>query len=123
MLTIYSGREDGFVSGEGFTFNMVNELLGDYQYNHHIVYTDNYFTSQKLARYLLSTGTDIILTIRRTSRGFPRIDTFRIGHCDNFKVTSTDGIVVCRYIDKGNVYSLSTRTKGNDVDVLASKEK
>ena len=112
---IYTGWEDRFVSGEGFTFNIVNELLSDYLYNHHIVYTDNYYTSLKLARYLLSTGTDLIVTIRRTSRGFPRIDTVRFCHCDSFKVTSTDGIVVRRYIDKRDVYSLSTRTKGNDV--------
>ena len=118
---IYSGREDGFVSGEGFTLNIVNELLSDYQYKHRIVYTDNYYTSLKLARYFLSTGLDLVGTIRRTSRGFPRIDTVLISHGYNFKVTSKDGIIVRRYIDKRDVYSLSTRTKGNDVEVSASR--
>ena len=100
---IYSSREDGFVSDEGFTFNIVNELLSDYQYKYHIVYADNYSTSLELAKYLLSTGTDLVGTIRRTSRGFPRIDTVRICHGDNFKVVSTDGIVVRRYIDNKDV--------------------
>ena len=78
-FAIYTGREDRFVSDEGFTFNIVKELLGNYQYKHHIVYTDNYYTSLKLARYLLSTGTDLVRTIGRTSRGFPHIDTVRLG--------------------------------------------
>ena len=34
-------------------------------------------------------------------------------------MASTDGILVRRYIDKRDVYSLSTRTKGNDFDVPA----
>ena len=129
MLKIYNltGREDGFVSVEVFTFNIVNELLSDYQYKHHIVYSDNYSTSLELAKYLLSTGTDLVGTIRRMSRGFPRIDTVRIGHGDNFKVVSMDVIVVRGYIDNRDVYSLSTRTKRNDVDVhrdsITSKEK
>ena len=88
-------------------------MLSDYQYKHHIVYTDNYSNSLNLSRYLLSTGTDLV----GTSIGFPHIDTVRINHGDNFKVASTDGTVICRYIDKRDVYSLSTRTKGNDVDV------
>ena len=96
---IYTGREDRCIPGEGFTFNIVNELLSEYLYKYHIVYTDNYFTSLKLARYLLSRGTDLVVTIRRTSRGFPHIDNVRISHSDNFKVASTDGIVVRRYID------------------------
>ena len=29
-LAVYIGREDRFVPSEGFTFNIVNELLGNY---------------------------------------------------------------------------------------------
>ena len=84
---------------------------------YHIVYTDNYYTSLKLVRYLLLTVTDLVGSIRRTSIGFPHIDTVRLGQGDNFKLTNTDGIVVCRYVDKRDVYSLSTVTTGNYVDV------
>ena len=48
----------------------MNELLSDYLYKYHIVYTDNYFTSLKLARYLLSTGTDLVETIRKRPEDF-----------------------------------------------------
>ena len=93
QFIIYTGREDIFVSGEGFTFNIMNELLSDNQYKYHIVYTDNYYNSLKLAKYLLATGTYLVVTIRRTSRGFPHIDAVCISYCDHFKVTSTDVIV------------------------------
>ena len=63
------------------------------------------------------TVTDLVGSIRRTSIGFPHIDTVRLGQGDNFKLTNTDGIVVCRYVDKRDVYSLSTVTTGNYVDV------
>ena len=118
---IYTDREDRFFSGEGFTVNIVNELLSDYLYKHHIVYIDNYSTSLKLERYLLSRGTDLVVTTRRMSRRYPRIDTVFISQGDNFKVFSTDGIAVRRYIDKRDFYSLSTRTKWNDFNVPASK--
>ena len=72
-------------SGEGFSFNIVNELLSDYLYKHHIVYIDNYYTSLKIARYLLLRGTDLIVTTRRMARRYPRIDTVFISQGDNFK--------------------------------------
>ena len=91
---IYAGKEDRFISGEGFTFNIVNELLSDCQYKYHIVYIDNYHTSPKLARYLLSTRTDLVGTIKRMCRGVPRIGTILIGHGDDFKVASTSGLSI-----------------------------
>ena len=92
-LVIHTGREGRFVSGEGFAFNIANELLSNYQHKHHRVYTDNCYTYLKLARYLLSTGTDLIGTICRTSIGFPHIYTLRLGQGDNFKLANVDGIV------------------------------
>ena len=82
--------------------------MGNYQYRHHIVYTDNYYTSLKLARYSLSTGTDLVGTIGRTSRGFPHINNVRLW--SGFKLANSDSIVVRRYVDKRDVYSLSTAT-------------
>ena len=55
--------------------------------------------------------------IDRNSRGFPHIDSVRLGQGDNFKLANADGIVVCRNVDKRDVYSLSTVTAGNYVDV------
>ena len=67
-LRIYSGREDRYVSGEGFTFNIFMDLLANYLYKHHIIYTDNYYTSIKLAKALLSKDTDLVGTIKKTSK-------------------------------------------------------
>ena len=88
-----------------------------YQCKHHIVYTDNFYTSLKLARYLLSTGTDHVGTIRRTSRGFPHIDIVCLGQVIHFKLANADSTVVCRYVDKRCAYSLLTVTAGNYVDI------
>ena len=67
----------------------MNELLSNYQYKHHIVYTDNYYTSLKLARYLLSTG-----STRKTSMGVPHINTVPLDQGDTFKLANEEGIVV-----------------------------
>ena len=93
-----------FIEGELFTFNIVNELL-----------------RLKHARHLLSIGTDLVGNIRRTSRGFPRIDTVRLGQGDTFKLANKDGIVICPYVNNRDVFSLSTVTARYDVDVLKTK--
>ena len=82
------------------------------------MYTDDYYTSLELARYLLSTGTNFVGTIGRTSRGVPRIDTSRLGQGNN-----ADGIVVRRYVDESDAYSLSTATAGNDIDVPKARSR
>ena len=79
-LHIYSGYEEWFVSGEGFTYNLCNPLMSDYFNNNHVLlYTDNYYTSIKLARKVLSLGTDLVGTIRRTSKEFPKFESCTIG--------------------------------------------
>ena len=46
-MYIYSGYEERFVSGEGFTYNICNHLMSDYFLNNYVLYTDNYYTSNK----------------------------------------------------------------------------
>ena len=116
-LRIYSGSEARFVSGEGFTYNMVMELLNNYLYRSHILYTDNYYTSIKLAIALRSMDTHLVGTIRKTSKSFPKLDTVSLGVGDNIKLVNEAGVVVCRFVDKRDVYTLSTVTDGSDVDV------
>ena len=65
-LRIYSGSEARFVCCEGFTYNMVMELLNNYLHRSHILYTDNYYTSIKLAIALRSKDTHLVGTIRKT---------------------------------------------------------
>ena len=74
-----------------------------------------------MAKYLISSQTDLVGTIRKTSRGFPRIDTIRLGQGENIKLTNDDGIIVRRWVDKRDVYSLSTITAGDNVDFLVSR--
>ena len=46
-----------------------------------------------------------------------RINTIRLGQGENIKLANGDGIGVCRWVDKRDVYSLPTITAGDDVDV------
>ena len=77
-IHIYFGYEERFVSREVFTYNMYH-LMSDYFNNNHVLYTDNYYTSIKLARKLLSLGTNLVGTIRKTSKKFPKIESCTIG--------------------------------------------
>ena len=54
-------------------------------------------------------------------KGFPHIDTVRIGQGDHFKLANEDSIVICRYDDNRDVYFLSLVTARYDVDVLKTK--
>ena len=92
------------------------ELLDSYLYKKHIVYTDNYYTSLKLAKMLLSKYTNLVGTIRKTSKSFSKLDDVYLGIDENIKLVDENGIVVCRYIDKRDIYSLSTITDGNEID-------
>ena len=96
-LHIYSGYEERFVSGEGFTYNICNHLMSDYFNNNHVLYTDNYYTPIKLARKLLSLGTDLVGTIRKTSKEFPKFETCTIQPGESIKVSNSDGIIACRF--------------------------
>ena len=116
-LRIYSGRDDRYSSGEGFTFNIIMDLLANYLNINTILYTDNYYTSIKLAKALLSKSTHLVGTIRKTSKSFPNLADVSLESGGNFKLVNEDGIVVCRYVDKRDVYVLSTITDGSDIDV------
>ena len=95
--------------------------LCDYQCKRHIVYTDNYYTSLKLSKYLLSCQTDLVGTIGKTSRGFPHINTIRFGQGENIKLANDDSIVACGLVDKRDVYCFLTIAAGDEVDVSVSR--
>ena len=113
-LVVYCGRESRFVDGEGFVFNIVNHLLSRYLLSNYICYTDNFYTSIKLALHLSRYKTHLVGTVRVNSKGLPKMQFQPLAKGANIKLANSDGIVVCRWWDKCQVYSLSTITDGND---------
>ena len=54
-IQVYTGKDIRFSTGEGFVYNIVTFLFNSYLFDNHILYTDNMYTSVKLAHYLRST--------------------------------------------------------------------
>ena len=116
-IVIYIGRENRFAGGEGFVYNIVDYLLLNYYQKNHICYTDNFYTSIKLANHLITNRTHLCGTIRKNSRNFPKLHQQPLQRGDNIKLANNDGIVVCRWWDKRDILSLSTCTDGHDVEI------
>ena len=116
-LVIYVGRENRFNGGEGFVYNIVNYLLQRYYLKNYICFTDNFYTSLKLALHLISQRTHLCGTIRKNSRGFPKLERRPLLRGDNIKLANAEGIVACHWWDKHQVYYLSTCTDGHDVQI------
>ena len=65
------GSEDRFTIGEGFVFNVVTHLLNHYLLRDYVLFTDNFYTSIKLAKHLRRYNTHLVGTVRTNSIGFP----------------------------------------------------
>ena len=66
----------------------------NYLYNNHKLYTDNYYTSLKLATDLNKKKTNLIGTIKKNSRCVPDMMSQKINIGEIIKL---DGILVCRF--------------------------
>ena len=69
-LQIYTGKE-GNDGERGLANRVVKDLLDGYQGLGHHLYVDNFYTSPKLFKDLLETGTLACGTVRSNRRGFP----------------------------------------------------
>ena len=66
----------------------------NYLYNNHKLYTDNYYTSLKLATDLNKKKTNLIGTIKKNARCVPDMMSQKINIGEIIKL---DGILVCRF--------------------------
>ena len=111
---IYTGREDSLSSDEGFTFNIVNKLISPYILYNHILYTDNFYTSIKLAKCMRNQKTHLVGTVRKHSKLFPKFWKQIVLPDENIKLVDCNGIVGCRWRigNKRDLHILSTITNG-----------
>ena len=59
------------------------------------------YTSVKLAHYLLSNSSHIVGTIRKNTRGLPKLKDQRLVRVgDSIKLIDSHGVVVCKWKDK-----------------------
>ena len=95
-MYVYSGADQQLSSGNGFIFNICNHLMSNYLGNGHVLYTNRLYTSVKLARYLLSQNTDLVGTVKTTSKNYPKFHTQIVPLGSSIKIASADGIIACR---------------------------
>ena len=97
-LKIYTGRDITFDKTLPYNYSIVMDLISpNYLYNNHKLYTDNYYTSLKLATDLNKKKTHLIGTIKKNARGVLDMMNQKITIGESIKLVNSDGIVVCRF--------------------------
>ena len=97
-LKIYTGRDTTFDKTLPYNYSIVMDLISpNYLYNNHKLYTDNYYTSLKLAIDLNKKKTHLIGTIKKNARSVPDMISQKITIGESIKLVNSDGIVVCRF--------------------------
>lgn len=105
--------------GLGYTFVM--GLMNRYLLSNHAVYTGNFLSSLPLATDLLQADTYFCGTLRSNRIGVPReLPNIRLNKYDNMKWVKDD-IMVTKWKDKRDVYTLSTNNNGSDVEKQPTK--
>ncbi|KAL2091670.1 hypothetical protein ACEWY4_013933 [Coilia grayii] len=111
-FNVYTGKDD--VEGKGLAHRIVMHLLRGYLGQHYHVYADNFFSSIPLVRDLLDNNTYYCGTIRKNSKGFPKqILEPKLTMGESRKV-GRDGMMVCRWMDKRDVFFISSSHAGRD---------
>lgn len=111
-FNIYIGKNN--VDGRGLAHRVVMNLMRDYLGKFHHVYADNFFSSIPLVTDLLANNTYYSGTIRKTSKGFPKdILGPKLMRGESKKV-GRDRMMVCRWVDKRDVFFISSGHAGVD---------
>ena len=118
-IVVYNGKDVRFTGdAKGFLFNVVCFLLNSYLLKNHIIYTDAFYASIKLASFLLAKQAYLVGTIKENSRSLPKRSDQSLASDYHIKFANSEGVVVCRRrVNQRDVYMLSTITDGTDVDV------
>ena len=106
---VYTGRE-GNVRETGLAARVVMDLTSRIWGRHHIVNTDNYFTSPELANQLLRQNTYLRGTVRSNRKGFPlqHLHKNDVRQQGQFKTAQKGEVTACVWMDKKAIYTLST---------------
>ncbi|KAL7631069.1 UNVERIFIED_CONTAM: hypothetical protein RMT77_018635 [Armadillidium vulgare] len=113
---VYTGKmeeENGFSKTETIVVNMMKDFLEKY---HHL-YTDNFYTTPKLYRYLKEHKTYATGTVRSNGQGMPKdFRTLKIekGQRSGYE---TKDLLALLFNDKRNVYMLSNCHENGVIEV------
>ncbi|KAL7644212.1 UNVERIFIED_CONTAM: hypothetical protein RMT77_005038 [Armadillidium vulgare] len=113
---VYTGKmeeENGFSKTETIVVKMMKDFL---EKNHHL-YTDNFYTTPKLYRYLKEHKTSATGTVRNNRQGMPKdFRTLKIekGQRSGYE---TKDLLALLYSDKRNVYMLSNSHENGVIEV------
>ena len=118
---IYTGKCDNPTNIEvlGATGNVVRRLLQDYQNKNYTVYTDRFYTSPRLYKYLATIGIHACGTVMTNRTGFPKdlIKRPRDIHRGDSEYHCSNKLAAVVWCDKKPIYFLST---AHDPSVIGS---
>ena len=102
--------------------SLVTRLMNLFLHNSHILHTDNYYSSLKLAQHLLSCKTYLCRTVRPHRKGLPHVVTkAKLERGEIKGLQNEDTIKVFNWKDKRNMLTLSS-LPGHD-DLLVETER
>ena len=109
-IQIYTGKDEGNVSGIGLCSRVVLNLLEGLSNSGLHLYTDNFYTSPTLFHHLYNRGINACGTARAGRKHFPqelatRATTSNRGHYD---YRSNGELLATVWVDKRTIYFLST---------------
>ena len=114
-FSVYTGAEEQTFNLD-LGYRVVMRLMRRYLLSYHHLYADNYFTSVHLAVDLRQADTYLCGTTRATRREFPNsLAAVRLQQGDSVKWVNEDGVMVCKWKDKRDVFMIATNDAGGDV--------
>ena len=96
-------------SEHGFSGAVVKKLMDKYLNKDHVLYTDNYYTSPLLSKYLLEHDTGSCGTVRSGQKSYPQ---FEKGQPKSVQLKKSGDMLAIAWHDKRQVCMLSTVSEG-----------
>ncbi|CAK9803074.1 PiggyBac transposable element-derived protein 4 [Anthophora quadrimaculata] len=111
-LLVYIGSEIDIPRNDplGVSGAVIKKLMINYEQKGHVLYTDNWYTSPKLAIYLDQQNTGLCGTVKKNRKHFPKfLHRVARGTCERKKCGN---VMVLTWKDKRDVLMLSTFYQG-----------
>lgn len=106
-LIIYKGK-DTVTDSRDVTFGIVNKLMRNYLEKGHTLYTDNYYNSVQLAKYLNENKTHIVGTLRKNRHENPGKTVAKLKKGEAVHAQKNN-MQVTKWVDKREVCMRSTK--------------
>ncbi|XP_069166311.1 piggyBac transposable element-derived protein 4-like [Procambarus clarkii] len=115
-MILYSGTDVDIPSEDplGFSGSVVKTLMEPLLNKGHILYTDNYYTSPLLTKFLLEHNTGVCSTVKANRKEMAFfLNKIGVGDC---KLRKCDKVLAVRWKDKREVNMLTTIHTGEMLD-------